>query len=150
MKTGSKSVSMIMTTDPIRASAGDSARELAELLDVNQVSGVPVVDTQDRVIGVVSRTDLLHQCVQGPLGESSEAFLEALASGTATTWQADDLGTVGDFMSTTPVLASPDDPVDGIARRMVEERVHRVIIVDESRRCIGIVTTLDLIKALSG
>ena len=52
--------SEIMTSNPVRVTSDATATELGRLLDTNEISGVPVVDALDRVIGVVSKTDLLH------------------------------------------------------------------------------------------
>jgi len=49
-------------------------------------------------------------------------------------------------MSIDPVTATPEETVATVARRLAEARVHRAIVVDPSRRPIGIVTTLDLLK----
>lgn len=50
----------IMRTDVVTISAGESARALARLLADAEISGVPVVDANDRVVGVASTTDLVR------------------------------------------------------------------------------------------
>jgi CBS domain-containing protein len=136
-----------MTREPVRVSAGTTARELARVLETNEVSGVPVVDSMDRVIGVVSRSDLLHRCVEGPLGSRPGSFLESIAAGLADGGPLDSsgLGTVEEFMSTEPITATADEPVSAVAERMARERVHRVVVVDEKRHVVGIVTSLDVL-----
>ena len=57
------------------------------------------------------------------------------------------LGSVAEFMSPYPIVASPDETIGAVARRMAEERVHRVIVVDDQRQVLGIVTSLDMLKA---
>ncbi len=139
----------IMTADPICVTCDTTARELARLLEANEISGVPVVDSIDRVIGVVSKTDLLRRCVEGPLGShpGSPASLGAgLADGTNP--DSDDLGTVEDFLTPDPVTATPDEPVGVVAHRMANERVHRVVVINEHMHVVGIVTSLDLLKAV--
>jgi CBS domain-containing protein len=122
--------------------------ELAEILEGNGISGVPVVDVQERVVGVVSRTDLLHRCMDGPRGSGAESFFAALAQGLegGSDIDPEELGTVEEFMSVDPVTARPDEPIAVVARRMAEERVHRVVVVDDEQHAIGMVTTLDLLK----
>ena len=58
----------------------------------------------------------------------------------------EDLGVVEDFMSDDPVTARPEESVGVVAHRMAEERVHRVVVIDDRDQPIGIVTTLDLLK----
>jgi CBS domain-containing protein len=138
----------IMTHDPVCVTADVTARELARVLESNEISGVPVVDAVERVIGVVSKTDLLHRCLEGPLGSRPGTFFEVLAEGMegGTDLDPEELGTVEEFMTPEPVTALPDEPVGTVARRMADNHVHRVIVVDEQQHVLGIVTSLDLLK----
>ncbi len=142
-------VKEIMTPDPVCISGDTSARELAHLLDTHGFSGVPVVDPLNREIGVVSKTDLVHRCVEGPLGSRPGTFFGSLADGldVGTELVPDNLGRVEDFMSVEPITAAPDEPIGAVARRMAEEGVHRVVVVNEEQVVLGIVTSLDLLKA---
>lgn len=144
------SVREVMTPNPVYISPAATIRDLAELLDSNEISGVPVVDVQERVIGVVSKTDLLGRWISGTNESGSSSFLELLEDGLQTgEYSIDDQGTVEEFMSVDPVTTTPDKPITDIARRMVSERVHRVIVVDENMRLKGIVTTLDILKYMA-
>ena len=144
-----KTVGDIMTRNPVRVDGATTAAELAAILDSNEVSGVPVVDAQERVIGVVSKTDLLHQCVAGPLGSRPGSFLSSIAEGIGGELDAEALGTVSDFMNAEPITATAGDSVDAVAFRMADERVHRIVVVDDAGRLVGIVTSLDLVKLLA-
>jgi CBS domain-containing protein len=106
------------------------------------------VDVQERVIGVVSKTDLLNWCVTGGLGFAATNVFAALADRPARRGRADveDMGIVEDFMSSEPVLATEGEPVASIAQRMAQEKIHRIIVVDEDGCLTGIVTSLDLLK----
>ncbi|MHC4768078.1 MAG: CBS domain-containing protein [Planctomycetota bacterium] len=138
----------VMTADPICIGADTSARELARILESNGISGVPVVDSLHRIIGVASKTDLLRRCVEGPLGSRPGSFFESLAEGlgTGTDMDPEELGVVEDFMTTEPVTCRPDEGLGVVARRMAEENVHRIIVVDQRRHVVGIVTSLDLLR----
>ena len=54
-------VGEVMTNDPVCLSGGETVAEVARLFDANEISGAPVVDGLHRLIGVVSRTDLIHR-----------------------------------------------------------------------------------------
>jgi CBS-domain-containing membrane protein len=141
----------MMSKEPVSVLGSATATELAKLLDEHEISGAPVVDAQDRVIGVVSRTDLLRRCVEGPAGARPGTYLSAVAEGDdgSLEFEREDLGVVSEFMNPEPVTASPDDTPGAVARRMVDERVHRVIIVDDESRVLGIVTSLDMLKLVA-
>jgi CBS domain-containing protein len=137
----------VMTADPICIGADTSARELARILESNGISGVPVVDSLHRIIGVASKTDLLRRCVEGPLGSRPGSFFESLAEGlnAGSDMDPEELGAVEDFMTTEPVTCRAEEALGVVAHRMAEESVHRVIVVDQRRHVVGIVTSLDLL-----
>jgi predicted transcriptional regulator len=56
---------------------------------------------------------------------------------------------VDDFMSVEPIATTASASIGSVARRMVDERVHRVIVLDEDGCLTGFVTSLDLLKALT-
>jgi CBS domain-containing protein len=148
-KRGSSHVRDVMTEKPVCVESGDSLRDLARMLDENEISGAPVVDDQDRLVGVVSRTDLLRRLLEGPIeARPGEDWLDLLMADSVGTFEIDvaRLGTVDDVMSIDPVTATPEETVATVARRLAAARVHRAIVVDPSRHPIGIVTTLDLLK----
>ena len=148
--TGRLTIGKIMTKNPVYVDGATTARELAAVLDENEVSGAPVVDPRGCVVGVVSRTDLLHRCLEGPLGSRpGGSFLSAIAESSGGEYDAEVLGTVSDFMNPDPITATVDESVNLIAKRMHAERVHRVVVVDDDGRLQGIVTSLDLVRLLS-
>jgi CBS domain-containing protein len=139
-------ISDVMTREPVCVTGDTTVRELARILDANEISGCPVVDALGRIIGVASRTDLLHRALEGPLG-SRRSLFETLAEGLrGDASAAENLGSVEDIMTPEPVTATSDEPLGAVARRMADERVHRVVVVDQGRHVIGIVTTLDLLR----
>jgi CBS domain-containing protein len=78
-------------------------------------------------------------------------MLESLAEGLrGDVANADNLGNVEDFMTPEPVTATTEEPIAAVARRMADERVHRVVVVDKGRHVLGIVTSLDLLKEFPG
>ena len=148
-KTQLGTVEVLMTRDPVSVSGATTASELAVILDENEISGVPVVDLLERVIGVVSRTDLLRRCVEGPLGSRPGSFLLSIAEGLGGQIDTEMLGVVSEFMNPEPVTATPDEPASAVARRMMDERVHRAIIVDGENHLLGIVTSLDMVSLVA-
>lgn len=143
----------VMSSPPITIPASAGVREVAKILEENEISGAPVVDEQERPIGVVSRTDLLRLLFEGGPGRPPDAtFLELLVADSPSELAVDveELGTAEDFMSPDPVTVALEEPLAKIARKMAEERVHRVIVVDRDRRVAGVVTTLDLLARFPG
>jgi CBS domain-containing protein len=53
------------------------------------------------------------------------------------------------FMTPDPVIARPDAPIRFLARMMIDAHIHRVIVVNEARRPIGVVSSTDVLAALA-
>lgn len=139
----------IMVPEPVCVEPSTTVRELARVFEENEISGAPVVDRQGRVIGIVSKTDLIRRCSEGTLEVPPAYLFEVLAEQGAEDDEVvpEQLVCVEDFMTSDPVTVAPDTPAGEIARLMSEGRIHRVVVVDESRFPVGIVTSLDMVGA---
>jgi len=113
----------VMTSDVVLAQRTTPRQELAGLLDRHRISGLPVVDHDDKVLGVVSSTDL--------------ARAEAGAL------------TAGELMSTPAITVHPEQSVSGAARVMERHGIERLPVVDEEDRLIGIATRRDLLRVFA-
>lgn len=119
----------------------------AHLLGQARVSGAPVVDGEGRCIGVLSSTDFLHYAEkERHLGEKCCASINS--------WQiieADKLPkeSVADYMTKDPVTVGPSTRIGELARMMMDAHIHRVIVVDENKRPIGIVSSTDILAAVA-
>ncbi|MBO0913953.1 CBS domain-containing protein [Streptomyces laculatispora] len=110
--------------------AGDAAGLLAE----HGVGGLPVVDDDDRVIGVVARTDLTRYRA-GP-GFSPVCEVVTLPG----------RRTVGELMSAPAVTIRAIDTVALTGRVMAARGIGRIPVVDEEARLIGMITRRDLLR----
>ncbi len=128
-------VELYMTKPIIVARAGESLEVVRRRLANHRISALPVVDDQDRVVGLISRTDLLR-VGRREAGGRHGAKLLTLPDRTAE-----------DEMTREVVVAEKDTPLAETARRMVKERRHRVVVVD-SDVPVGIVSTRDLMDAI--
>lgn len=138
----------VMTSNPVCAKPGMSAREIVALFAERKISGAPVVGPDGKLVGVISRTDLFRKIGQGvPGNPASAAYLfDLLDDRVPSHPHPESLIVVGDFMSETVVTAGPDESVCEVAHRMAAQRVHRVVVVDEQRKPVGMVTSLDLLR----
>ena len=134
----------VMTREVVTVPPGASLKEAAHLLVEHRISGLPVVDTENHVLGVLSEAEVLSKEAAGlqlhtPLaslpglgGEVDRSKLEARL--------------VGEAMTAPAVTIEPQRPVALAAARMIERGVNRLPVVDEGR-LVGIVTRADLIQA---
>lgn len=142
----------IMTKDVVTVTAGTTVREVAHLLIEYKISGLPVVDGENRVVGMVSEGDLIYQDKK----LHTPAFLEILG-GVIYLENPQRLGLdlqkmtaakVADIMTPKVHTVYPDTPVEEIATIMVERQVNRVPVVSRDGRLEGIVSRQDLVRAM--
>jgi CBS domain-containing protein len=151
-------VAEVMTPVPISVSPEMTLLELDEVFVEFDVSGVPVVHA-DQLVGVVSQSDVVRMLLDEQLETRRiSAFyaapipisipeLEQLARNTRQI--ADHLteARVGDLMTRDPIVVHPTDPIELAAAKIVNEGIHRVLVVDGDR-LVGLVTATDLAALL--
>ena len=139
----------IMSVDPVCVHPSTTIRALARVFEDNQVSGAPVVDREGRVVGVVSKSDLIRRCSEGsddvPPSYLFEVLFQKEGQEAASDIVPEALMCVEDFMTRQPLTIGPDAPAASIARLMFDRRAHRVIVTDKDRFPVGIITSMDLL-----
>ncbi|MFF8939296.1 CBS domain-containing protein [Streptomyces paradoxus] len=124
----SHTVGEVMTSDVVQACRTTPFKEVVRLLDHHRISGLPVVDDDDKVLGVVSGTDLVR----------AQANRTGRGPARAVTAQ--------DLMSAPAITVHPEQSVPDAARLMERRGVERLPVVDEEDRLIGITTRRDLLR----
>jgi len=142
----------VMTTDVVAVHQDTTFHEVAELLIEHGVSGLPVLDDEGRVAGVVSEADLLHkeEFKERYHGEGYRPSLTArlrhrLGSEGDTRRKAEGT-TAGELMTAPAYVTEPDAPVVLAARLMDRHGVKRLPVVDRDGGLVGIVSRRDLIR----
>lgn len=143
-----------MEIDVVSVAPDDDVPTLLKLMREHQLPGVPVVDADRRVIGIVTESDLVLRDEEADLHlphhidllggviflESMKHYEERLRRGLAST--------VADMMTPDPVTVSPQDSVRDAARIIAERGHNRLPVVDGDGRLAGVVTRVDVLAAL--
>lgn len=145
----------IMQAHVVTVNPGLPLADFEQLLEREGVSGLPVVDNAG-LCGVVSRTDLIRTLADAEgSAEATLAYYQEVGGAAPSPTSAgrmasDQIATkvVRDIMTTELVAVSGDRPVREVAQMMVNRGVHR-LLVTEGRRLLGLVTTLDLVRAIA-
>ncbi|HEX8859330.1 MAG TPA: CBS domain-containing protein [Actinomycetes bacterium] len=131
-----------MTTQVVTATPSTPYKRLVELLSVNRIGGLPVIDEDGRVLGVVSEADLLLK--QEYPRDHEPGLGERLRHRGD---QARSHGTVAREFMRSPAITIGDDATVGQAARLMDaRRVKRLPVVDEEGRLVGIVSRGDLLR----
>ncbi len=138
-------VEEVMTTEVWTVRSETRLKEAAEILTKQRISGLPVVDGEDHVIGVLSEGDILFKETGGP---GKESFLDRwLALPLVGLNEKLAARTVGEAMTAPAVTIEAKRSLAEAANAMINEGVNRLPVVDDERRLIGIVTRADLVRA---
>jgi CBS domain-containing protein len=138
-----RKVGSVMTMEVVAVAESTPFKEVATLLARHRISGVPVVDDDEKVVGVISETDLMLR--QAQADAESPRLLRRLPSVRRRAAKAAAL-TAGQLMSTPPVTVRADDSIARSARTMAQHRIERLPVLDEEDRLVGIVTRRDLLQ----
>lgn len=120
-------VADLMTKSVVTLTEVETLAQAADTLSNLAVSGAPVCDANEKVVGVFSKSDLVNRLVDGRLDTNA---------------------TVGAHMTRITVALRPTDTILRAAEVMAEKMIHRVVVVDDDGRLVGIVSPLDILKAV--
>lgn len=142
----------IMTENVITIKKESSIEDLSEILLKNKISGVPVVDGDGKIEGVVTEADIIVQDTDLHFPryfklldaiiylDSLNRFRDSLKKHLATK--------VEDIMVSKVLTISPETTISDIAELMLRQKINRLPVVDEKDKVIGIVTRADIVRSM--
>ena len=153
-----KTIKDIMTTDVQSVQDDWSLETLSQFFFDKQISGAPVVDSNEKLAGVVSLSDLARNNTL-PASTSEESSHDYYKNtGSVSGISQEDLSklkiesesmiTVKDIMTPMIFEMSEDTPVQKAAETMLKGHIHRVLITRD-KKLTGIVTTMDMLKVIA-
>jgi len=125
-------VADVMTAGVVTAHEDAAFKEILSALARNRIAAVPVIDTERRVVGVVSESDLLAHIV-GRSGHSEQQ-------------RKHDAVTARELMTSPAVTTTPTTTIVEAARHAARTKVRRMPVVDGAGVLVGIVSRADLLK----
>jgi|OM-RGC.v1.002753856 CBS-domain-containing membrane protein len=126
----------LMTPDPVTLPMTTPLAEAAAIMADRGLKRIPVVDEQHRLVGMVSRYDLLSTVAEGLRQRPAEPVVP---SGGAPQ-------TVGDIMMTGIPTVRPDTPLAETLDHLLETDKRRVVVVDEHHHVVGIISDGDVLR----
>ncbi len=146
----------IMSSQPISASKEQTVKEALDLLAKHGISGLPVVDENDKVIGIISDTDIIRYSEQksivphtgssfwiSPYTEIAE--LASVRSGFELLHKTQ----LENVMTKKVYSVTEDTPASDVAKLMNRRNINRIPVVNDDGKLVGIVTRADLIQCMA-
>lgn len=136
----------LMTTDVFTVQPTTPFKDVVVALLRHDVSGLPVVDGQGGLLGIVTEADLVSKEAYGTRRRRPvQILVDVLTGDTRWTDKAKGL-TAESVMTPRPFAIGPDDDAAFAARRMLEHRVKRLPVVDRDNRVVGMLSRHDLLR----
>ena len=140
----------IMTTQVATATPDMSVRDVATLMLDKGISGIPVVDGEGQLKGLVSEGDLMRRVETGTDQQRQSWWLKlvTMSQDDAADYVKSHSTRVADVMTHPVISVSPDSDISEVAMLLEKHRIKRVPVVDGGR-LVGLVSRADLLRALA-
>lgn len=143
----------IMTRKVIVVKKDMRVNDLIELFLKNKISCAPVVDRKKKLVGIVTKTDILSRFMNFDLDFTLKAglkdILESHPDLSELKVSSKTESKAGQIMTPNPITASENTAIEKLAEVMIENGIHRLII-KKVGKIVGIVSTLDMLYYIAG
>ena len=127
----------VMSTGVVTIGAAASGQEAVERMFQHKVRHLPITGSDGQLVGIVTDRDLRHHLFARGVFEHADRDVGSLLRSVA----------VRDIMSSPVISVAPDDTLEVAARRMLEDKIGSLPVVDGGRP-VGIVTETDLLRQI--
>jgi CBS domain-containing protein len=145
-------VKEIMTEDVATVRTDTPVTDVARMFREKAISGMPVVDEEGKVVGIITEVDLIARHAR-PHFPTYIAFLDSIIYLESPRRYRDSMRrilatTAGELMTTPVRTVGPKMDVQDLAAFMVEERVNPVPVLDDQGQLLGIVSHTDILHMI--
>jgi sulfide:quinone oxidoreductase len=132
----------VMAKDVVSVRQGTALPAAAELMVAKKVSGLPVLDAEDRLVGILTSADFMSamNIEGGGVANALETLVRKRRARKG-------MGTiVDDIMTPDPITIRAEDSLEHAVQRMDRNKVKRLVVTDSERHVRGIVSRSDMVK----
>ncbi len=120
-------VADIMSTPPIIAKDYTPVEEIARLMNENNIGSVMIVDPSGCLTGIITERDLIFAIANGKIGKNLPAYM---------------------IMTENPITIEPDAPIDEALKKMRENNIRHLPVINSEKKPVGMVSLRDVIDAI--
>lgn len=152
---GTTLVQDIMVTNLVSVKPDDKMEDVAKVLEEHDINSAPVVDETGKCIGIITNHDLAeYEATRVEVSNELQHgyFFEQAryGDGSPVKFPGICFNEVGCHMTKTVEAAQPEDPVSKIARTMLRKHIHHIVVMDEQKNLMGLVSSLDILGHILG
>jgi CBS domain-containing protein len=147
-----------MQRDVVTVAPDDTLRDALALMTENHVTGLPVMDGKSRCVGLITASDILNyeqEHADDSAGRGMAQFFDPETqqwdSVSMSAFGLEEFGDVrvSEVMALELIWVDRNTPMKDVARRMIDGRVHRILVMDQSANLYGLISAYDLVRVIA-
>ena len=148
----------VMQRDMVTVAPEDTLREALTLMTDNHVTGLPVMDGKSRCIGLITASDILGFEEEHSEDAADQGMLQHFNADIGR-WESVPISAFGleefgdvrveEVMTRELIAVDRDTPLKAVAQKMIDNDVHRVLVMDEKFRLYGIISSFDFVRVFA-
>ena len=153
----SRTAAEVMQKDLVVVHDDDTLQDAMSLMTENHITGLPVANSKSVCVGVISATDILtYEQDHSEFAAEANSDLARYYDPDTERWESVRLSSfaleefaevkVSQVMSPAIVSVGPRATLAEVARTMVSENIHRVLVLDETQHLLGIISSFDFVR----
>jgi len=142
-------VNEIMTKDVISIKPEDNAKDALTLLFKMQISGLPVINQEGKLVGMFTEKDVLSYILPSYIEKVGRFIYEENPKSTKRKFMELSKIKVSQLMRKDVVITTEDTALCEVARIMLTQKARRIPVIDKSGKVVGIVARCDILKAFA-
>jgi CBS domain-containing protein len=147
-----------MQRDVVTVAPDDTLRDALALMTENHVTGLPVMDGKSRCVGLITSSDILNY-EQEHADDSADSGMAQFFDPETQQWDSVSMSAFGleefgdvrvsEVMTRDLIWVDRNTSMKDVARRMIDERVHRILVMDKSASLYGLISAYDLVRVVA-
>ena len=142
-------VKEIMVKDVTSISPETGCSEALDLLEKMQISGLPVIDENGKLVGMFTEKDVLSYILPSYIEKVGRFIYEENPKSTKKKFMELNKIKVRQLMRKDVVTTTEDTALCEVARIMLTQKARRIPVIDKSGKVVGIVARCDILKAFA-
>lgn len=152
---GTTRVEEVMVTKLVTIKESDLMESVASSFTENDINAAPVVNKSGKCVGIITSHDLVEyeavrKAMHAELSHGSAYDVAHYGSGMGIDYPGLHFDEAGFHMTKTLQTAAIDDPLSRVARNMCARHIHHVLVLDDSEKPIGMLSSLDILGFVIG
>lgn len=148
----------VMQRDMVTVTPSDTLRDALTLMTENHVTGLPVMDARSRCIGLITASDILGFEEEHAEERAEEGMMQHFNNEIGR-WESVPLSAFGleefgdvrveEVMTRELIYVERETPLKEVAKKMLGQDVHRVLVMDDRFNLYGIITSFDFVRVVA-